>query len=95
MGVSGAGKTTLLDVLSGRKTVGMIQGDIRVGGYPKDQETFCRVSGYCEQTDIHSPHITVEESIKHSAWLRLGSQIDRQTKMVWFLSQWCAILLGC
>ncbi|XXG90712.1 hypothetical protein AAC387_Pa12g2411 [Persea americana] len=81
MGVSGAGKTTLLDVLSGRKTVGTIQGEIRVGGYLKDRETFCRVSGYCEQNDIHSPHITVEESVKHSAWLRLGSQIDRKTKM--------------
>lgn len=35
MGVSGAGKTTLMDVLSGRKTGGAIEGDIRVGGYPK------------------------------------------------------------
>ncbi|KAJ8616198.1 hypothetical protein MRB53_035570 [Persea americana] len=43
MGVSGAGKTTLLDVLSGRKTIGRIEVDIRVGGHPKDQETFCRI----------------------------------------------------
>ena len=35
MGVSGAGKTTLMDVLSGRKTGGTIEGDIRIGGYPK------------------------------------------------------------
>ncbi|KAK4849605.1 hypothetical protein QYF36_026489 [Acer negundo] len=35
MGVSGAGKTTLMDVLSGRKTGGTIEGEIRVGGYPK------------------------------------------------------------
>uniref|UniRef100_R7W6R7 Pleiotropic drug resistance protein 3 n=1 Tax=Aegilops tauschii TaxID=37682 RepID=R7W6R7_AEGTA len=35
MGVSGAGKTTLLDVLAGRKTGGYIEGDIRIGGYPK------------------------------------------------------------
>ncbi|KAG5237170.1 pleiotropic drug resistance protein [Salix suchowensis] len=35
MGVSGAGKTTLMDVLSGRKTGGIIEGDIRIGGYPK------------------------------------------------------------
>ncbi|GJN09846.1 hypothetical protein PR202_ga27891 [Eleusine coracana subsp. coracana] len=32
MGVTGAGKTTLLDVLAGRKTGGVIEGDIRVGG---------------------------------------------------------------
>ncbi|KAL8114978.1 hypothetical protein AgCh_021704 [Apium graveolens] len=55
MGVTGAGKTTLLDVLAGRKTCGTIKGDIKVGGYPKIQETFARISGYCEQTDIHSP----------------------------------------
>ncbi len=45
VGSSGAGKTTLMDVLSGRKTVGRITGDIFVGGYPKDQDTFARISG--------------------------------------------------
>ncbi|KAM4107961.1 hypothetical protein ACB094_03G007800 [Castanea mollissima] len=80
MGVSGAGKTTLLDVLAGRKTSGYIEGHIKIGGYPKVQETFARVSGYCEQTDIHSPQITVEESVIFSAWLRLPPQIDSKTK---------------
>ncbi|KAF3522607.1 hypothetical protein F2Q69_00048184 [Brassica cretica] len=80
MGVSGAGKTTLLDVLSGRKTRGDIKGEIRVGGYPKVQDTFARVSGYCEQFDIHSPNITVEESLKYSAWLRLPYNIDSKIK---------------
>ncbi|XP_031484245.1 pleiotropic drug resistance protein 3-like [Nymphaea colorata] len=80
MGVSGAGKTTLMDVLSGRKTGGHIEGDIWIGGYPKVQETFARISGYCEQTDIHSPHVTVEESVIYSAWLRLAPEIDDNTK---------------
>ncbi|XP_010270957.1 PREDICTED: pleiotropic drug resistance protein 3-like [Nelumbo nucifera] len=80
MGVSGAGKTTLMDVLSGRKTGGYIEGDIRIGGYHKVQETFARIAGYCEQTDIHSPQITVEESVMFSAWLRLSPQIDQKTK---------------
>ncbi|GMY22102.1 pleiotropic drug resistance protein 3-like [Fagus crenata] len=80
MGVSGAGKTTLMDVLAGRKTSGYIEGQIKIGGYPKVQETFARVSGYCEQTDIHSPQITVEESVLFSAWLRLSPQIDSKTK---------------
>ncbi|KAJ0755161.1 putative ABC transporter, P-loop containing nucleoside triphosphate hydrolase [Helianthus annuus] len=35
MGVSGAGKTTLLDVLAGRKTSGIVEGEIRIGGDPK------------------------------------------------------------
>ncbi|ERN15919.1 hypothetical protein AMTR_s00039p00224920 [Amborella trichopoda] len=81
MGVSGAGKTTLLDVLSGRKTGGTIEGVITIGGFPKVQETFARISGYCEQTDIHSPQITVEESVVYSAWLRLALQIDQKTKV--------------
>lgn len=82
MGVSGAGKTTLMDVLSGRKTGGTIEGDIRIGGYPKVQKTFARVSGYCEQNDIHSPYITVEESVRFSAWLRLPMEVDSATKGV-------------
>ncbi|MCL7023992.1 hypothetical protein MKW94_021890 [Papaver nudicaule] len=80
MGVSGAGKTTLMDVLSGRKTGGTIEGNISIGGYPKSQKTYSRVSGYCEQTDIHSPLITVEESLIYSAWLRLPCDIDSNTR---------------
>ncbi|VVB11045.1 unnamed protein product [Arabis nemorensis] len=81
MGISGAGKTTLLDVLAGRKTSGYIEGDIRISGFPKIQKTFARVSGYCEQTDIHSPNITVEESLIYSAWLRLVPEINPKTKI--------------
>ncbi|XP_058191671.1 pleiotropic drug resistance protein 3-like isoform X2 [Rhododendron vialii] len=81
MGVTGAGKTTLLDVLAGRKTIGTIQGDIRIGGHPKVQDTFARISGYCEQTDVHSPQITIEESVVYSAWLRLNPEIDSKTKL--------------
>ncbi|RDX74835.1 Pleiotropic drug resistance protein 1 [Mucuna pruriens] len=80
MGVSGAGKTTLMDVLAGRKTGGYIDGSIKVSGYPKKQETFARISGYCEQNDIHSPHVTVYESLLYSAWLRLPSDVDSKTR---------------
>ncbi|KAL7173713.1 hypothetical protein ACSBR2_033044 [Camellia fascicularis] len=64
MGVSGARKTTLMVVLAGRKTSGTIEGDIRIGGFPKVEKTFARILGYCKQTDIHSPQITVEESVE-------------------------------
>ncbi|EEC84378.1 hypothetical protein OsI_30929 [Oryza sativa Indica Group] len=80
MGISGAGKTTLLDVLAGRKTSGHIHGNITVSGYPKKQETFSRVSGYCEQNDIHSPNLTVYESLMFSAWLRLPAEIDSMAR---------------
>jgi ABC-type multidrug transport system ATPase subunit len=82
MGVSGAGKTTLMDVLAGRKTGGYIEGDIKISGYPKKQETFARISGYCEQNDIHSPQVTVYESLLYSAWLRLPSEVDSETRKV-------------
>uniref|UniRef100_A0A0E0B1I9 ABC transporter domain-containing protein n=1 Tax=Oryza glumipatula TaxID=40148 RepID=A0A0E0B1I9_9ORYZ len=80
MGISGAGKTTLLDVLAGRKTSGHIHGNITVSGYPKKQETFSRVSGYCEQNDIHSPNLTVYESLMFSAWLRLPAEINSMAR---------------
>ncbi|TYH79549.1 hypothetical protein ES332_D03G072300v1 [Gossypium tomentosum] len=80
MGVSGAGKTTLMDVLAGRKTGGYIDGNITISGFPKKQETFARVSGYCEQNDIHSPHVTVYESLLYSAWLRLPAEVKAETR---------------
>lgn len=80
VGVSGAGKTTLMDVLAGRKTGGTIEGSIHISGYPKKQETFARISGYCEQNDIHSPCLTILESLLFSAWLRLPSEVDLETQ---------------
>ncbi|KAM3747770.1 hypothetical protein ACB098_05G059600 [Castanea mollissima] len=80
MGVTGAGKTTLMDVLAGRKTGGYIEGKITISGYPKKQETFARISGYCEQNDIHSPYVTVYESLLYSAWLRLSPEVDSQKR---------------
>ncbi|KAI8558575.1 hypothetical protein RHMOL_Rhmol04G0105600 [Rhododendron molle] len=87
MGVSGAGKTTLMDVLAGRKTGGYIEGRITISGYPKKQETFARISGYCEQTDIHSPHVTVYESLQYSAWLRLPTEVDSAAKKLVLLKR--------
>ncbi|KAF6148984.1 hypothetical protein GIB67_002984 [Kingdonia uniflora] len=82
MGVSGAGKTTLMDVLAGRKTGGYVEGDIRISGFPKNQETFARISGYCEQNDIHSPQVTVHESLIFSAFLRLPEEVNKEEKMI-------------
>lgn len=93
MGISGAGKTTLMDVLAGRKTGGYIEGTITISGYKKKQETFARISGYCEQTDIHSPHVTVHESLQFSAWLRLPPEVDASTRKVHPAHKVCCIKL--
>lgn len=82
VGVSGAGKTTLMDVLAGRKTGGVVEGSIHISGHPKKQETFARISGYCEQNDVHSPCLTVFESLIFSAWLRLPSDVNLKTQRV-------------
>lgn len=82
VGVSGAGKTTLMDVLAGRKTGGIVEGNIYISGYPKRQETFARISGYCEQTDIHSPGLTIRESLLFSAWLRLPPDVGLNIQKV-------------
>jgi ABC-type uncharacterized transport system ATPase subunit len=82
VGVSGAGKTTLMDVLAGRKTGGYVEGSIFISGFPKRQETFARISGYCEQVDIHSPNVTVYESLLYSAWLRLAKDVNVKVRKV-------------
>ncbi|KAF3779754.1 ABC transporter G family member 45 [Nymphaea thermarum] len=87
MGETGAGKTTLLDVLAGRKTGGIIEGKVSIAGRPKKQETFSRVFGYCEQNDLHSPYITVHESLLFSASLRLPLEVTSETKNVLVLVQ--------
>jgi len=76
MGASGAGKTTFMDCLVGRKTAGHITGDVRVNGHPQVHSTFARISGYCEQNDIHSPQATVHEALWFSARLRLGPEVN-------------------
>lgn len=80
VGSSGAGKTTLMDCLSGRKTSGYIEGDIKISGYPKQQQTFARVSGYVEQNDIHSPQVTVFESLWFSSYLRLPKEVNKEQR---------------
>lgn len=82
VGSSGAGKTTLMDCLAGRKTSGYIEGDIKISGYLKQQQTFARVSGYVEQNDIHSPQVTVFESLWFSSYLRLPKEVNKEQREV-------------
>lgn len=82
VGSSGAGKTTLMDVLAGRKTGGYIEGEIKISGHPKEQRTFARISGYVEQNDIHSPQVTIEESLLFSSSLRLPKEVGTSKRHV-------------
>lgn len=80
MGASGAGKTTLLDVLAGRKTAGVLEGDVFLNGRERDGTSFSRMTAYCEQTDAHNSFATVREALHFSAYLRLAADVDGATR---------------
>ncbi|KAJ2099259.1 ATP-binding cassette transporter snq2 [Coemansia sp. S100] len=75
MGSSGAGKTTLLDALSQRKTIGRLEGEMLMNGAPQPR-SFRRITGYCEQLDVHNPHATVREALRFSAALRRAGNVS-------------------
>ncbi|KAI7892496.1 ABC-2 type transporter-domain-containing protein [Mucor mucedo] len=79
MGSSGAGKTTLLDVLARRKTLGTVEGDVFLNGEALMTD-FERITGYCEQMDVHQPAVTVREALRFSAQLRQPSEVPLQEK---------------
>ena len=58
---------------------GRIEGDVRINGHPKEQDSFARVSGYVEQFDTHSAAATVHEALMFSGILRNEKDIDRDT----------------
>lgn len=63
----GSGKTTCLDILSGRKTAGKIEGDIRFGGMKPTVAFYRRYTGYVEQFDTLIPTLTVEQMLLYTA----------------------------
>ncbi|GJS67792.1 plant PDR ABC transporter associated protein, partial [Tanacetum coccineum] len=75
-------KDNLDGCLSWQKTGGYTEGNIFISRYPKNQSTFARVSGYCEQNDVHSPNVTVSESLLYSAWLCLSLDVDTKTRKI-------------
>ncbi|CAG9461881.1 unnamed protein product [Pedinophyceae sp. YPF-701] len=70
MGPSGSGKSTLLDVLAGRKTSGVIDGEVAYGGETASPAFMKRYTGYVEQTDTLLENLTVEEMLQYQAHLK-------------------------
>ncbi|MCD7471150.1 transcription factor [Datura stramonium] len=73
---------------------GYIEGDIKISGYSKKQDTFARISGYCEQNDICSPYVTVYESLVYSAWLRLPHHVDKKSRKMFVEEAMDLVVLG-
>lgn len=69
-GPSGSGKSTLLDVLSMRKTVGTLEGDIKFAGNKPSKMFIRRFTGYVEQFDTLLGTLTVEEMLMYTAQLK-------------------------
>ncbi len=67
---------------------GKIEGDVRINGYPKEQASFARVSGYVEQFDTHTAAATVYEALLFSGTLRNGKEVDPKTTKA-FVDQVC------
>ncbi|KAE8680574.1 Pleiotropic drug resistance protein 2 [Hibiscus syriacus] len=57
------------------------------GCYTKNQATFACVSGYCEQNDIHSPNVTVYESLLYSACFALLPTSIRRLERFMFVDE--------
>ncbi|EPB81631.1 hypothetical protein HMPREF1544_11651 [Mucor circinelloides 1006PhL] len=79
MGSSGAGKTTLLDVLARRKTIGKVEGRVYLNNEALMTD-FERITGYCEQMDVHQPAVTVREALRFSAYLRQPADVPKEEK---------------
>lgn len=79
MGASGSGKTTLLDVLSRRRTIGQITGQVLINGVNLPNDNFREMIGYVEQEDSHMPLQTIREALYFSAQLRLSSKTSPHT----------------
>lgn len=86
----GCGKTTLLDILAGRKTVGRIEGDIKING-ERPNNLFKRIAGkevkdilmetgYVTQDDVLMETQTVFETLLFYAELKLPSSYSLEYK---------------
>jgi ABC-type multidrug transport system ATPase subunit len=80
LGPSGSGKTTFLDLISGRKTVGEIDGVIHFGGKAPSTRFLRRHTGYVEQFDTLIPALTVYEMLMYTAELKRPLEESAESK---------------
>jgi len=81
MGPSGSGKTTLLDILAMRKTVGSIEGSVRVNGQDLRSRAFQRASACVLQENVLLPTLTVSETMWYYAEMMLPVTLSAKQKL--------------
>mmetsp|Transcript_20661 Transcript_20661/g.57380 ORF Transcript_20661/g.57380 Transcript_20661/m.57380 type:complete len:556 (-) Transcript_20661:327-1994(-) len=79
MGPSGAGKSTFLSLLSGKSEP--TGGTLEVNGENASLKDFRSSVGFVPQEDIMLRELTVEENIRHSAFMRLPNRMSREDKL--------------
>jgi len=78
MGSSGAGKSTLLDVLACRLESNALLGNVLSNGSVVDKRAFRKETGYVMQNDALFPMLTVRETIRFAAYLRVAGATRAQ-----------------
>lgn len=76
------GLNRLLDVLAQRKDSGEVYGSILIDGRPQGI-SFQRLTGYCEQMDVHERTATVREALIFSAFLRQPASVSEEEKLAY------------
>lgn len=72
MGPSGCGKSSLINILAQRRRgEDSVAGTMKINGAEIDQNRFSRLSGYVTQDFIFFEHLSVKETLRISAMLRL------------------------
>lgn len=61
-------------------TGGRSSGEQKLNGRTKSKATLARVMGYVEQNDIHTPALTVIESLRFSAHLRMEGNVNKRSE---------------
>ncbi|QRV93619.1 ABC transporter [Ceratobasidium sp. AG-Ba] len=87
LGPSGAGKSTLLQLLASRRlNPGFganfaMQGEILFNGRPMDRNSRSQVAFVEQEDDYHLPALTVRETLRYAAILRLPRNMTRKHKI--------------
>ncbi|XP_011299281.1 ATP-binding cassette sub-family G member 4 [Fopius arisanus] len=80
MGLSGAGKSTLMDILAGFTSPQ--SGSVSVNNRPRELAAFRRSSAYIMQDHYLEPLLTVEESMRVAADLKLQSSDGSKSERI-------------
>jgi len=79
MGPSGAGKSTFLSILSGK--VDRTAGRLLINDQPSELTKYRRIIGFVPQEDIMLRSLSVEENVRHSAFMRLPADWSKEKKL--------------